>query len=1165
MSNNAKPTQSNKTVWQYTTLGVLFGLCFPVVSTLIALIFQGKPLSWVGVWETQNAEPLLWIIDSAPVFLGLFAALAGIRQQRFERLAAQLEDLVAERTSELSRSHQQQTIINTLLRISTEPIPLDEKLASVLDVLLDAPFLSTQGKGAIFLVDEDQSEMLLLHVQRNLDQPLHEMCKSIPFGYCLCGRCALKKEIIFAGQVDEDHDIHFDGMAPHGHYVTPIFSGQKATGVIVLYLDEGHPETPADVDFLQAAATTVAGMIERAKAEEQLRMQSTALNAAANAVMITDTGRKIQWVTPAFSEITGYLSEEVRGKNPSMLSSGKQPPAFYRNMWADITAGKVWRGELINKRKDGTFYPQEMVIAPVKGTNGGISHFVSVSQDITSRKQAEAEVLCQKQYFETLVKTSPVAVAVLDHTSLIQDTNPAFDTLFGYSANETLGQDIDNLIVPKTNQAESRDNTETVIRGGQVHKIVKRQRKDGSIVDVEVLGVPVKAVDEQIGILALYHDITELIQARREAEAAAQAKSDFLANMSHEIRTPMNGVIGMLELTLDTDLTAEQQDFLLTARESAEVLLSLINDILDFSKIEAGQLDLEIINFDLRNTVEGVAHILAKNAEDKGLEMACLIYHDVPTHLQGDPGRLRQILVNLTGNAVKFTEKGETVIRAEVAEESADQVKIRFEISDTGIGIPKERQAMIFKRFTQTDSSTTRKFGGTGLGLAISQQLVAMMDGEIGLESEPGQGSTFWFTAVFKKQHEPPPDPLTTSADLSGLHILGVDDNVTNRTILTKMLSSFGCRIQVVPNGTDALPALRAGHKAGDPFQLVLLDMQMPIMDGEDTLRAIKNDPLAKDVHVVILTSMGQRGDAARLHEIGCAGYLLKPVKHKQLFDALCAILGQKQSEQPGKLITRHILAEQNRRNLRILLAEDNPINQKLAVTLLTKAGYPIDTVTNGLQAVEVLRTKKYNLVLMDVQMPEMDGLAATKRIREMEDDKQHTPIIAMTAHTMIGDRERCLAAGMDDYVSKPLNSRELFEKIDNWAHLTLDTKALQDFAPRAEKSDAPINLSEALPRFGDDRKFFLEMAGDFLAEVERIFPILTVAMKAEDTQTMGKQAHNLKGMALNFSAGDFADLARQLEIHSQARALDACQQDVMKMTLEHNRLREYFGQLADS
>jgi len=794
---------------------------------------------------------------------------------------------------------------------------------------------------------------------------------------------------------------------------------------------------------------------------------------------------------------------------------------------------------------------------------------IYVLHNVTRQYEAENEIRRQKRYFEALVHNSPVAIVVLDRQSNILACNPAFEQLFGYSEPQIHGQNLDALITDERTRAEASTYSRQVLEGGAVHSVGQRVRRDGSLVEVEIFGVPIMVDGEMVGALGMYHDITALVAARRAAESADRAKSEFLANMSHEIRTPMNGVIGMIELALDTDLTPEQREYLHTARESAEALLSLLNDILDFSKIEAGRLDLEAIDFDLRTTVEGVAQTLARKAEDKGLEMACLVYHNVPAALRGDPGRLRQVLVNLVGNAVKFTEKGEVVIRVSVEEETARDVLVRFTVSDTGIGIPPERQQAIFDRFVQADGSTTRRYGGTGLGLAISRQLVEMMGGQMGVESAVGRGSTFWFTARFEKQPRPTAPPMVVPISLQGVHILAVDDNATNRTILKKMLSGFGCRPHVVSGGGEALVALRQAHENADPFELVLLDMQMPGMDGVRTLREIMRDPQVGGVPVVILTSMGQRGDAARLKELGAAGYLLKPVRQQQLFDALMAVIGARRAhpaaprETAPALVTRHTISERKRRATRVLLAEDNPVNQKLALILLTRAGYPVDAVNTGREAVEAVRQGQYSLILMDVQMPEMDGFEATRQIRALEGPERHTPIIAMTAHAMKGDRERCLAAGMDDYVSKPLNAEEFLEKLERWAqwqqHNGGDPAAAKD---ETQRLDSALNLKQALPRFGNDMAFFRDMLVEFLSHLDEELPKLSAALEERRFTALAKYARNIRGVAGNFAAVRLMEIAHRLEAAANASDLPACREILREIIPERGRLLEFYRQL---
>jgi two-component system sensor histidine kinase/response regulator len=532
--------------------------------------------------------------------------------------------------------------------------------------------------------------------------------------------------------------------------------------------------------------------------------------------------------------------------------------------------------------------------------------------------------------------------------------------------------------------------------------------------------------------------MVSLQEKSRQAEAASRTKSEFLANMSHEIRTPMNGVIGMLDLLKTTGLTPEQEEFTTSLNQSAESLLTIINDILDFSKIEAGKLDLETIDFDLRTTLEDIGDMLAFKAQDKGLEYVCMIHHDVPSLLCGDPGRLRQIIVNLAGNAIKFTDNGEVIVRALLENEDATRATIRFRVSDTGIGIPKGHIGRLFESFSQVDSSTTRKYGGTGLGLTISKQLVELMGGRIGADSEEGKGSEIWFTAKFEKQPEDKERRVVVPEVIAGKRILVVAEHATIRQVLCEQLKMWGCRYKEASDGSQALEELGRAVIGKDPFDITIIDLHIPEMDGKTLGQKIKQAPDLKNTQLVLMTIMGERGDGKRFQDIGFDAYLTKPVKQSQLYDCLAAVTGlQKEApaDQAKAIVTRHSLADDKKRKVRILLVEDNIINTKVALHILERFGYNADAVTNGKQAVKVLETASYDLVFMDCQMPEMDGYEATGKIRNPESKvlDHKVPIIAMTAHAMKGDRDKCLEAGMDDYLSKPLNTQALSDILEKW------------------------------------------------------------------------------------------------------------------------------------
>ncbi len=655
---------------------------------------------------------------------------------------------------------------------------------------------------------------------------------------------------------------------------------------------------------------------------------------------------------------------------------------------------------------------------------------------ITHSCRQQIRVLAESRERNRAIIDNMVDGAIhIDANGRLVALNAAAERIFGYR-NEDVRQKPMAILFPSPYREQYETHIQrakadglrpTLNKGGELLGL----RKDGSKFPL-YLAVSEVTMGGYSVFTAVARDMTEakrqmeqIAQARDAALSADRAKSQFLAIMSHEIRTPMNGILGMLDLLRDSKLSREQQDFIDTAENSSHILLNIINDILDFSKIEAGRLDLQEIDFDLRNEVEEITALAASNALSKNLEVASFISKEVPTMVCGDPYRLRQILANLMGNAVKFTERGEVVVRVSVDSAIPEGLVLRFQVRDTGIGIESEAGEKLFQPFTQADASTTRRFGGTGLGLVISKRLAELMGGEIGAESTPGEGSTFWFTVTLKRSKR---KPTFYDLDMSGVKALIVDDNATNRLILENYLGNWGVYTHSVEDGFQALEALQTAVADNEPFELAILDMQMPMMDGIELAQRIKSDETHASIHVIMLSSLGYPGQDAR--RAGIEVSLLKPVRETLLHDAAAKVLGM--APKSADIVARYPgLRHQFKAD--ILVAEDNAVNQKVVLRMLAKLGVAVDLAKNGEEAIAAVNTRNYDLVFMDVQMPIIGGYEATRRIRTREQTPAHLPIVAMTAAAMASDREECLAAGMDDYVSKPTKIKELEAVLLRW------------------------------------------------------------------------------------------------------------------------------------
>jgi PAS domain S-box-containing protein len=768
-----------------------------------------------------------------------------------------------------------------------------------------------------------------------------------------------------------------------------------------------------------------------------------------------------------------------------------------------------------------------------------------------------SEVERQRQYLESLVAISPAAVVVMDAAERVTDWNPAAAELFGYSAEEAVGRPIDDLVIADTNRDQGREITREAMAVGRAGGIAQRLRKDGTPVDVELMLVPLTVDGSHVGFLGIYHDVTELQHARQEAEAATQAKSAFLATMSHEIRTPMNAVIGMTDLLLGTEMTGEQREFAEVVRSSGEALLHVIDDILDYSKIEAGKLELEREPFGLRECVEGALDIVAPRAWDKGIELGSLVDDAAPAGILGDEARLRQVLLNLLSNAVKFTEAGEVVILVHAEPTESGSYRLELVVRDTGIGIPPDRMDRLFTSFSQVDTSTTRRFGGTGLGLAISKRLVELMGGTISVESKLGSGSTFRIALPVMAAEVQGQIHLEEGLPhLAGKRVLVVDDNATNREIVTRHARSWRMDPVSVERPAEALALV----EAGEPFDVAVLDMMMPEMDGLALGAEIRARRSEQDLPLVLLTSLG------RLPEDQWSGVfsaqLAKPLKASQLYNTLLQVLTASRVREETAEVA--VGAKHAMSSLRILLAEDNAMNRKVALGLLKRLGYGADVALNGLEALEALEQQPYDVVLMDVQMPELDGLDASRRICEQWPPESRPHIIAMTANALREDREACFSAGMNDYVAKPIRAEELAAALKRVPPLR-NRDAGSGGSGVAGPPQSEVRLeAEALKNLRDlgGMEFVIEVVDVFLADAPALMTSLRSSLEREDTEEVRRAAHTLKSNGSTLGAMAFAELCRTVEQHAKDGRLNRVSQLVDQIDDEYRTLRETLASL---
>lgn len=892
-------------------------------------------------------------------------------------------------------------------------------------------------------------------------------------------------------------------------------------------------------------------------------------------LMIANRDRKLKRVSPSAEKILGFTSQELL--QTSFLSLVHPDDLSF--VEATISDENTQEALIVSfetrlRCKDNTY--KWIAWNCVRVASSGLMY--GTGRNITERKQIEDAIERERQQLRQIITHAPVAMAM-------------FDREMGYIAYSDKWLSDFGLVGLKQQSSPLKSPyPEAFPKMPEAWKKAFKQVLKGEIIssaeDVFYDADGTKGIirwaihpwyepNEQIGGAVIAADrIDELVEAREAALENARIKSQFLANMSHEIRTPMNGVMGMAGLLLKTELTPKQQDFVQSVRMSAEHLLAIINDILDFSKLEAGEMKLESLDFDLENCLETVIDLVATQAEEKGLQLAIIVDLEVPRQLRGDPGRVRQVLLNLLGNGIKFTSQGEVVVRVKQLSSTSKMTLLRFEVSDTGIGISPEGQEKLFQCFSQLDASTTRQYGGTGLGLVISKQLVTLMGGEIGVESQLGQGSKFWFTAQFltgeaTKNRAVPPS-------LMNLKLLVVDSSATIRQAIRYLTQSWGMQLDEAMNGESALTLLRQAATQGEPYHAAIFDQQLLRGNGENVAEVIRSDRNLSQTKLVLMTMMNQRDLAEQMLQQGIASYLIKPVRASRLFDALLTAMANQissslQQQRQDASAYRQEKDTQPKPPLRILLAEDHPINQQVILNQLSLLGYEADLANNGQEALEILSQKTYDVVFMDCQMPLLDGYATTRQLRLQEHDRRHTIIIALTAHALPADREKCLAAGMDDYLSKPVEPEDLEAVLMKWAQVIhskshqpqiLGTSGLMKAKiPSSSADQTPLNVERLRTISGGKKDFQQKLLAVYLDRTHQDFSQIEIAISDQDFATLRQYAHRLKGSSANVGATIISQLAYQLENATQQQNLSLCSKLIRKIEQNLETLKVYIDE----
>jgi two-component system, sensor histidine kinase and response regulator len=925
----------------------------------------------------------------------------------------------------------------------------------------------------------------------------------------------------------------------------------------------------------RAAAVALTRRVLKSLHESEQRLHAISENTS-SVVYVKDVDGRYLFVNRRFEELFKRAKQDIVGKKDTEIFPAPYAAVFRENDLRVLSAGKPIESEEAVPQADGvhTYISNKFALYATDGKPYAVG---GISTDITALKKAELALRDAEARYSSLVESLPLRTWSKDLEGRFTFVNKAWFNNRGKTLAEVVGK-TDFAFNPPELAQKYQEDDRRVAETRQVFEDIEEFQVTGDQGKryIQVLKSPVlNSSGEVVGTQGMSWDVTERVlaelamrQAKEAAEAANRAKTVFVANMSHEIRTPMNGIIGMSELLLDTPLSADQREYVLMVNESADSLLSVINDVLDFSKVEAGKLDLESIPFELDEVLGDALKLLALRADKKNLELAWQLKPDVPRVVVGDPARLRQIVINLVGNAIKFTEHGEVVLRVSTAEIENDTITIQFSIHDTGIGIPADKQHLVFEPFEQADNTTTRRHGGTGLGLTISTKLVGLMGGRIWLESQPSHGSTFHFTSKFTL-----PDAATVETstenwhDLRDLHVLVVDDNATQRGILMELLANWGLKPQTVPTAAEALEELRKSPASKKSIQLILIDSQMPGRDGFWLAEQMQRDPSLDTSTIMMLTATRRPEDADRCRRLGVEGYLSKPIKPSELLDAMMAAIGPLVE---GPIIESPAVEPATpARSLHVLLAEDSPVNQRVATALLEKWGHRVTIANNGRQAIAAAAAGQFDLILMDVQMPEMDGLEATASIRQRElIDGGHLPIVALTAHAMKGDRDRCLAAGMDAYVTKPIRSKELARVIDEVVDRVQSAKPLAPIESDDRVADESSehcchNWDQALAALQGDRKLLGELIEIFREECPKLRSEIAAAIQAGDARLLQRAAHTLKGSLGHLAAAEAHRLAEQIEIHAKQGEFSTAEALWPKLQIELDRFEPTLAEFA--